>query len=32
MSEKRKTQREINGLYELTDSARDALKDNVYFN
>jgi len=32
MSEKRKTQREVNGLYELTDSARNSLKDNVYYN
>ena len=32
MAEKRKTQREVNGLYELTESAREALKDNVYYN
>lgn len=32
MSEKLKTQREVNGLYELTDSAREGLKDNLYYN
>lgn len=32
MAGKMKTQREVNGLYELTESARMALKDNVYYN
>lgn len=32
MAEKRKTQREVNGLYELTESAHEALKNNVYYN
>ncbi len=32
MAGKVKTQREVNGLFELTESARENLKDNQYYN
>lgn len=32
MTEKLKTQREINGLYELSENAREKLQDNLYYN
>jgi nucleobase:cation symporter-1, NCS1 family len=32
MSEKLKTQREVNGLYELSDAARKNLDGNLYYN
>lgn len=32
MTEKLKTQREVNGLYELSENARENLQNNLYYN